>query len=71
MLAVTVDAAVTAIGGYLLFLLAELLAPCGSQGTCPALAPLAVLLLALLLVVYFGGGYLLWKRTPGERIFRP
>lgn len=68
-LAAVLDVAVIAVAGYALFRLAEQAAPCGTSGVCPALAPITVVLLLALLLVYFGASYLLWKCTPGERLF--
>ena len=41
-LAALMDVAVIAVVGYLLFHLAEQVAPCGTSGVCPALAPLTI-----------------------------
>lgn len=67
-LAAVIDVVLVAVLGYLAFRLAVLLAPCkGDMSSCPSLTPLIVLFVVLAVVLYFGLGQLLWKRTPGER----
>jgi hypothetical protein len=68
-LAAVLDAAMVVVLGYIGFRLAVLIAPChGNMGSCPTLTPLILLTIILVLVLYFGGGYVLWRCTPGERL---
>ena len=68
-LAALCDVVLIAVLGYGLFRLAGAVSPCNSAGQCPFLAPLVVLFLLAMLGIYFGGGYLRWRCTPGERLF--
>jgi hypothetical protein len=69
-LAALTDALVVAGLGFVAFRLALVTAPCnGNMGDCASLTPLVVLFVLLALVLYFGAGQLLWRSTPGQRLF--
>jgi hypothetical protein len=70
-LAALTDALVVAGLGFLAFRLALVTAPCnGNMGSCASLTPIVVLFVLLALVLYFGVGQLLWRSTPGQKLFQ-
>jgi hypothetical protein len=69
--AVITDATLAGILGFIGFRLGVFSAPCGDDlGDCFAQIPLIVGLVVLGLVGYFSLGHVLWKSTPGQRLFR-
>lgn len=67
-LAALIDSAFIAALGFIAFQFAVLSAPCASLGACTILAPLAILSMLVLLFLYFGAGYVVWKTTPGRAL---
>jgi hypothetical protein len=68
-LASLMDAAVAALLGLAGFRLGLASAPCSEPGNCFAQVPLILLGIVVGVLLYFGVGYLLWRSTPGERLF--
>ena len=70
-LAALTDALVVCGLGFVAFRLALVTAPCnGNMGDCASLTPLVVFFVLLALVLYFGAGQLLWRSTPGQKLFQ-
>jgi hypothetical protein len=69
-LAALVDTLAVLVLGYLGFRLAVSTAPCSDLGECAILTPMVIAAAVVLIAAYFGAGYLLWRRTPGERLLR-
>lgn len=63
------DALAAAVLGFLAFHLADTAVPCTSQSSCAPLAPAVILAIIIALLVYFAGSHLLWRQTPGQRLF--
>ena len=71
LLAALIDAALTALAGYLGFRIALWAAPCdGHPGNCFVLVPLTILLILAGLSLYFGLGYRVFGCTLGRRLLR-
>lgn len=69
-LAALTDALVVGGLGFVAFRLALATAPCsGNMGDCASLTPIVVFFVLLALVLYFGAGQLLWRSTPGQKLF--
>lgn len=68
-MAVVFDALAVLILGYVGFKAGTVLAPCSDLGECFVLTPLVVIAALVLIAAYFLAGYVLWRRTPGERVF--
>lgn len=68
-LAALIDAALTALAGYLGFRVALWAAPCdGHMADCFILIPLTILFVLIGLALYFGLGYRVLGTTPGQRL---
>lgn len=64
------DVLAVAVFVYLAFRLALVVTPCGSLSDCFPLVPVTILLVVISVSAYFGGAAILWRRSPGQKLWR-
>ena len=64
--AALIDSAATALLGFAGFWVGYHATPCATVSECPPLAPAAVVGVLLFAGLYYLGGYLLHRSTPGQ-----
>lgn len=69
-LAALVDAVLAAALAFAGFRVGLWSAPCRNMGSCFPLTPLIIVFVLAGMVLYFGLGYLAWRSTPGQHLFR-
>jgi hypothetical protein len=68
-LAALLDTVVAAALAYVGFSIGDALAACRDPSNCPPLTPLTVLGVAAGVAIYLAVGQILWRTTPGRRLF--
>jgi hypothetical protein len=69
LLASVLDTVAVGALAYGAFRFGVAVAPCKDQGECIILTPVVIACLVAAVVTYFAAGFVLFRSTPGQRVF--